>query len=112
MNLRERRFPHASKSFLEANSALSGPKPQRPLRHEQMAKAKGKKAVPRCRVLKITSYRRRLLDTDNLCPKYFIDALRYAGVIDDDTPKHLALQTQQEKVTHRCEEKTLIELEI
>jgi hypothetical protein len=111
MNLRER-FPAASKDFLQVNCALSGPKCKRSFRQEPLAASKRKKEDPRCRVLRITSYRTRLLDTDNLCPKYFIDALRYAGVIDDDTPKHLHIQTHQEKVSHKSEEKTLIELEI
>jgi Holliday junction resolvase RusA-like endonuclease len=104
--------PQPLKIFYKVNCALSGPKSKRSFRHEPLAASKRKKENPRCRVLKLTSYRRRLLDTDNLRPKYFIDALRYAGVIDDDTPKHLTLQTHQEKVSHRCEEKTLIELEI
>lgn len=111
MNLNEI-FPRASKDFLQANRASPGPEPERTVRDEPLAKAERKKAVPRRRILRITSFRTRLLDTDNLCPKYFIDALRMSGIIDDDTPKHIDLQVRQEKVRHRAEEKTTIEIEM
>lgn len=105
-------FPRASKSFLQANRALSNPKSEQVVRHESVATVKRKKENPRCRILRITSYRTRLLDTDNLCPKYFVDALRYAGTIRDDSTKHIDLQVRQEKVKHRKEEKTVIEIEL
>jgi hypothetical protein len=104
-------FPRASKSFFALNGALSGAEPEQSLRHEQVAKAKGKKADSIRHVLRITSFRTCLLDTDNLCPKYFIDALRIAGVIEDDTAEHIDLQLSQEKVARRSEEKTVIEIE-
>ena len=104
-------FPRASKDFLQANGAQCGPEPKRAVRHEQVAKAEREKAHPRRCVLRITSHRTRLLDTDNLCPKYFIDALRIAGVIEDDTAEHLDLQLSQERVERRSQERTEIEIE-
>ena len=64
--------------------------------------------IPR-RVVSIVSFRCRLLDPDNLCPKYFIDALRHAKVIEDDTPDKVEIVMRQEKVTRRSEERTEIE---
>lgn len=60
--------------------------------------------------VRIRSYRCRLLDRDNLFPKYFIDALRYSGIIRDDTTRHIAIDVDQEKVETKEEERTEIEL--
>jgi Holliday junction resolvase RusA-like endonuclease len=105
-------FPRASKSFLSVNAACTGPKPQPSVRNEPLATVQVKKANPRCRVLRVISYRTRICDTDNLCPKWIIDALRYAQIIEDDSPEHIELQVLQRKVEHRNEEKTLIELQL
>jgi len=61
--------------------------------------------------IRITSKRCRLLDPDNLCCKYIIDALRYCKVIKDDTTKEIEVYIKQEKVKTRKEEKTIIEVE-
>lgn len=61
--------------------------------------------------IRITSRRVRLLDPDNLCIKYIIDALRYCKVIKDDTTKEIEVYIKQEKVKKRKEEKTIIEVE-
>ena len=108
----QQRFPRASKDFLEANRSDPTPQPKPPVRHEPMAAAKRKKAHPRRRILRIISYRTRICDTDNLCPKYFIDALRYARIITDDSPEHIELQVTQEKVGRLLDEKTVILLEL
>ncbi len=64
---------------------------------------------PRRRVT-VTSYRVRLLDQDNLCIKYHIDGLRYAGVIRDDTTEDIEIFVHQQKVATRKEERTEIEV--
>jgi len=60
--------------------------------------------------LRITSRRVRLLDPDNLFPKYLIDALRYEGLIPNDTTEDIILEVRQEKVARKKEEGTVIEL--
>lgn len=71
----------------------------------------GRKKTDSSRVfIRITSYRRRLLDPDNLCAKYFIDALRYSGFIRDDTPEEITYQISQEKVLRSGDERTAIEI--
>lgn len=58
----------------------------------------------------VVSYRRWLLDADNLCPKYFIDCLRYAKIIPDDAPKYIILETRQHQVSKKEHERTEIEV--
>ena len=64
-------------------------------------------------LVRITSYRCRLLDPDNLAGgcKYAIDAIRKAKVIKDDREKDIRLEIFQVKVKTRKEEKTVIEVE-
>lgn len=61
-------------------------------------------------LVRVKSHRVRLLDPDNLCPKYFIDCLRYAGFLPDDNPACVVLQNEQEKVATKKEERTEIEV--
>ena len=105
-------FPRASQSFLSINRAGQSAKPESTVRNESMAKVQREKEAPKCRILRIISYRTRTCDTDNLCPKWIVDALRYSKLIEDDTPEHIELQVRQEKVAHRSKEKTTLEIEI
>ena len=61
-------------------------------------------------VIRVTSFRRTLLDEDNLCEKFHIDALRYAGVIPSDAPDLARIITTQKKVRTKDEERTEIEV--
>jgi hypothetical protein len=47
--------------------------------------------------VRITSFRRRLIDPDNLCAKYFLDCVRYSGLIEDDSARHITYQIAQEE---------------
>ena len=86
-------------------------------------------ADPKCRYIKITMYRNRLLDRyDNLntsC-KFIIDCLKEwidipskrkpfgkkgLGWISDDTGLECTIEIQQIKVNHRKDQKTEIEIE-
>lgn len=88
-----------------------GPKPQRlvadggPRQDTPQARDSGK-----CLVI-VTSYRRRLLDTDNLVPKYHVDAFRYAGCLHSDAPDKTQITCGQVKVTSVDDERTEIELQ-
>lgn len=65
-------------------------------------------------VLRITSFRCRPLDKDNLYrgAKPLLDGLRYAGLISGDSEAEIDYEAVQQKVAHRCDEKTVIELEL
>jgi len=58
--------------------------------------------------VRITGYRRRLLDPDNLCAKYFVDCLRYAGLIPNDREQDITLEVGQIKVAKKENERTEI----
>lgn len=88
---------------------LSSPQPEPDVRHEPLVKEEVARPDTRRRV-SVTSYRVRLCDPDNLCVKPFIDALRYSGVIVDDTTEDIQLTVNQFKVKTRKEERTVIEV--
>lgn len=58
----------------------------------------------------ITSFRVRLADDDALIGKYFVDALRYAGLLASDEVGGLDYKVRQEKVAHFADERTEIEI--
>ena len=83
---------------------------QQPARHEPLATAQAETGdTSRC-LVRVTSYRTRLLDEDNLVAKYHVDALRYAGVLASDAPQHTHIECRQVKVSKGQPEGTLIEV--
>jgi hypothetical protein len=104
------KFPNASPAFIKANEANnlpSSPKPKRPVPVQPVAATGGEGQNPKSILVRVTSFRRRLIDPDNLCPKYFVDCLRYAGLITDDSSKFIILEVRQGKAD---EDRTEIEL--
>lgn len=83
------------------------PVPEPAASHEPVAAKKGKDSNPKRFHVRVVSYRRRLCDADNLCPKYFIDCLKYAEIVPDDSAKYITLEVSQEKSK---DEQTLIEI--
>lgn len=61
-------------------------------------------------LVRVTSFRVRLLDEDNLCEKYHVDCCRYAGLIPGDAPGQAKIQTGQQKVKRKDQEHVLIEI--
>lgn len=108
-------FPYASKSTFARNAGVdsqaSCPEPQRPVRHEPLATPARKESHLGRVIVRVKSFRCRLLDPDNLCPKYLIDGLRHAGLIRDDSPQDIILEVSQERVATRKEECTQIQIE-
>lgn len=87
------------------------PVAQRAPRNGPLAKGKAEARHPGKFVVRVVSYRVRLLDEDNLCPKYHIDGLRYAGLIPSDAPDCTRIITTQEKVRSKDQERTEIVIE-
>ncbi len=77
-----------------------------PIKLEKAAPAKT--CDTRKRLVSVVSYRRRELDEDNLCEKFHVDALRYAGILPSDEPGRCHIVTTQKKVRHKKEERTEI----
>ena len=94
-----------------AGSIRTDSEPERPTRTalDEAARAQAEN-TKRYRV-RVTSFRRRLLDEDNLCAKFHVDALRYFGLIPDDSPKICKIETSQVEVQSDVEEKTVIEID-
>jgi hypothetical protein len=111
------RFPNASPSFLRLNGyANIPPVSQAPaavaqcsVRDDAPPTRKTKKADSTFYLVRFTSFRSRLIDTDNLCEKYHCDTLRYAGILPDDSPDQARIETRQVKCA-KGEERTLIEI--
>lgn len=99
-------------SLVLAHGSAPGSKPEHDIQARTLAAAQAEAGHPAFYVVRVTSYRTRLLDTDNLIPKWHVDALRYAGVLPSDAPDRCQIVTTQKKVATRLEERTEIRLEV
>jgi len=111
------RYPNASEDFIKRNlraaDRLPNPQPQPGSVHAPPRAYESQKDRPsRCRVC-VTSRRRYTIDVDNLAggSKFLIDAFRYQGLIEDDSPEHIELSFRQEKVATPAEECTYVTIE-
>ena len=106
-----RRFPNASAAFIAANLDLENSGPAAVLEHDSGHAPLAAKAVQgpdrRRFLVRVTAFRRRLLDEDNLCEKYHVDLCRYAGAIPDDAPGQVKIEVGQAKSKR---EEVLIEI--
>lgn len=119
------RFPHATEQFLRLNASdavrclpaaprgeAPAPIVERHLRPRSLATREAKAGDPRKFFIRVTSYRCRLLDEDNLAEKYHVDCCRYAGLLPGDDPAQARIVTTQEKVGSKAEERTEIVIEL
>lgn len=108
------KYPNASASFIRRNASDAGgevsrAEPQQVVR-DALPPAVKRTAPNRTRyAVRITSFRSRLIDPDNLCGKFFTDCLRYAGLIPDDTAAIMDYSIRQQK-TSKDQERTEITL--
>lgn len=89
----------------------SNTKPEQALRDEPVGTPSRETLYTSRVLIRITSYRRRLLDPDNLCGKWFLDACRYSRLVRNDRPQDIELEVSQEKVRSRRNERTEIVIE-
>lgn len=81
------------------------------IRYELLDEGKGETPNAERYIILVRSYRcGTQCDHDNLVEKYFIDALRYAGIIPEDTTKEVISLTIGKKVKTKKEERTEIEI--
>jgi len=73
-----------------------------------LPEAQAKEEHPGVYVVRVQSVRKRLLDPDNLCEKYHVDCLRYAGLIPGDEPDKIQIETTQRKAQKGEEERVEI----
>jgi hypothetical protein len=96
------------------NSTQSLPqntKPERIVRNESMATPSREESDTTRYHISVTGRRKRLLDEDNACVKYFIDALKPA-IIPDDAPKKAKITNDQIQVKMDEEEYTIIRIKL
>lgn len=104
--------PHLFHDAPNHRSALPDAKPQR---HKAPAldSATTRKAASLPRItVRFVGYRVRLLDPDNFAGsvKDLLDGLRHSGLVLGDEPWRIRLETEQEKVRSKKDEKTLIDI--
>ena len=103
-------FTQKEYEILKANLKRKGAKPKCNARPKPVAKAKAQEENTGRAIVRIQSFRTRFLDPDNSGVKYLIDGLRYAGIITDDSTRHIILSVYQVKVKTRAEERTEVEI--
>lgn len=92
-------------------SSVCVPKPQCDSEHESLGKAQGAKTGAGRFRIRIAVHRNRLIDPDNSqFPKYWIDCLRYAGAIPQDTAA-VVEEVLTKQVLDPGPEMTLLEVE-
>ena len=117
------RFPNASPDFLARNAEAEGGKtdiqPDRSGKVAELERHPGHGAVGKVCLQKgdrgkflvvIKSFRKRLLDVDNLAEKFHVDLCRYAGILPSDAPGTAEIKVCQEKVGKGEEERVTIEI--
>lgn len=102
-------FPNASPDLLRRNSGQAA-KLERDPRDGAVGKVQVQERVGGRVLVRVTAYRNRLLDEDNLCEKYHVDLCRYAGIISGDEAGKTKIETGQVKTVHGEKERVLIEV--
>jgi len=93
---------------LNADNEGKGSKLECLAKHESVGKGEAKAHHSGFLDVVVTSFRRRLLDEDNLAVKWHVDALRYAGILYQDSPDRVSIKANQIKVKSKEEERTEI----
>ena len=116
------RFPNATSDFLRLNADQAGqaavldnhsgtaPELERHIGNGAVGEVQVQAGIGRRVLVRVTAYRHRLLDEDNLCEKFHVDLCRYAGVIPSDAPGRAKIEVCQEKVGSKEPEETKIEV--
>ena len=96
----------------QARCKPSSTKPEHTVLNEPVAKETGEGKDTAGHIVRICSFRHRLLDPDNLTGgvKYFVDAIRYSQLIPGDAPDQIKLEVSQVKIGSEEEERTEIEI--
>lgn len=62
-----------------------------------LAKKKVQRPTGERFLIRVTSFRKRLIDEDNLCSKYLVDLCRYASILPSDAPDKCKIEIGQVK---------------
>ena len=78
--------------------------------HEPLGTAPRTHSDPMRCLVRVTSFRCRLLDERNLWDHYIIDSLVMAGILFDDSPEWAKIEVAQEKVGSWRDERIEVEI--
>lgn len=107
----KRYFPQASADTILKNCGVEkDAERERNPGDESVAAPARARPDPVRRLVRLTSYRCRLLDERNSFDKYFVDALVYAGILFDDSPVWAQIEVSQRLVHGKELERTEIEV--
>lgn len=81
---------------------------ERGLGDEPLAEEETKRSDRKGFLVRVTSFRHRLLDEDNLCAKYHVDLCRYAGALPSDAPGLCKIEVAQIKIGRGELESTVV----
>lgn len=95
---------------LHPRNTRSAPVMESDLRDGALGEGEAKGGYTGRVLVRVTSFRVRLLDEDNLCEKYHVDCCRYSGILQGDNPSQAKIETGQVKVARKEEERVLIEI--
>lgn len=104
------RKPAKGPRIAQDRGAASSAQPEQAVRPPPLEPPQGETLYAGRVSVRIVSYRRRLLDPDNLCAKWFLDACRYSRLISDDRPQDITYEVSQIKVRQKAEERTEVTL--
>jgi hypothetical protein len=106
----KRRFPNASPAFVAANAESAGTPAvvERAACDATLAARETKGRHSGRYLVRVESVRSRLLDEDNLCAKYHVDCLRYAGILPSDAPGVAKIEVTQRRCLKGEAEKVVI----
>lgn len=106
-------FRNASRDTVAANTGLQGSIPECHKAAALGGTVQRKTESTGRIVVSFIGFRVRPLDPDNFAGgcKDLLDGLRKSDLLPDDSPTVIDFHTAQQKVAHRSEEKTVIELE-
>lgn len=99
-----------AKADLQPDGAGTPAKLERNLGDGAVGAVQVQRGLGRRFLVRIKSFRKRLLDEDNLCEKYHCDLCRYAGALPSDAPGTATIEVTQEKVGPKEPERVEIEV--
>jgi hypothetical protein len=127
-----KRLPQASDSFIRANtspvrasvdegvraddradqnrSARESAELERPIVYAATETVRTEKTPSTRFLVRVTDYRIRLIDEDNLSEKFTVDSLRYCGLLPSDAPGKCKIEVSQKKVHRKDEARVEIEI--
>lgn len=80
------------------------------VRPDSLGQGEAKGGDPKRFLVRVASFRRRLLDEDNLVAKFVIDCCRYAGILHSDAPGQTKIEVAQFQVKTKAEQRTEIQI--